>query len=75
TRDRAKENLERLQARLRLKGIKISGCPCMVFRLFLELWELVWVSPSAASPLVGGLSGATFPYTTGCGLRGSAVTG
>jgi len=56
----AKENLERLQARLRLKGIKISGCPCMVFRLFLKLWELARASPSAASPLVGGLSGATF---------------
>ncbi|RLE66946.1 MAG: hypothetical protein DRJ47_01230 [Thermoprotei archaeon] len=43
--------------------------------LFLILWELVWVSPSAASPLIGGSSGDASPHTTEAVLRGSAVIG
>jgi len=41
--------------------------------LFLKLWELVWASPSAASPLVGGSSGATSSHTTGAWVTGEIV--
>ncbi|RLE65397.1 MAG: hypothetical protein DRJ47_05270 [Thermoprotei archaeon] len=39
--------------------------------LFLKLWELVWASPSAASPLVGGSPGATFRTPQGTGYGGA----